>query len=188
MGHAYKHHWSSVLLHFEEDWLHFEDWLQRPEGKPQAAAIAIAMHDWSLVITNGIGFVKFDKIYCSVSAHSSYMLHAGVVSGANSRRVIGGLVDQDFRVGSMQKLQIFGPPFLHNPRNNGCPKGRRCPPWSHNGCPSRSRSPRLRVEVSKLSPLQGCPALCHRSWVAPTSGWVTRRVGAPVSRCMKTYF
>merc|ERR1712038_1746788 len=52
--------------------------------------------------------------------------------------------------------------FLHNPWHNGCPRGRRCPPWSRNGCPSRSRSPWLRVEVSKLSPLQGCPALCHR--------------------------
>ena len=31
------------------------------------------------------------------------MLHAGVVPGANSRRVIRGLGDQDFRVGSMQK-------------------------------------------------------------------------------------
>merc|ERR1719225_718354 len=40
--------------------------------------------------------------------------------------------------------------FLHNPGHNGCPRGRRCPPWSRNRCPSRSRSPRLRVEVSKL--------------------------------------
>ena len=48
----------------------------------------MAMHDLSLVISTGFGFVKFDKIF---SAHSSYMLHAGVVSRANSRRVIGGV-------------------------------------------------------------------------------------------------
>ena len=136
----------------------------------------------------GLASSNLTRYICSVSAHSSYMLHAGVVSGANSKRVIGGFGIRISGLGPCKKLQSFGPPFLHNPGHNGCPRGRRCPPWCSNGCPSRSRSPWLRVEVSKLSPLQGCPALCHRSRVAPTSGWVTRRVGAPVSRCMKTYF
>ena len=53
--------------------------MQRPEGKPQAAAIAIAMHDWSLVITNGVGFVKFDKIY--LLSFSAFIIHASCWSG-----------------------------------------------------------------------------------------------------------
>ena len=53
--------------------------MQRPEGKPQAAAIAIAMHDWSLVITNGVGFVKFDKVY--LLCFCAFIIHASCWSG-----------------------------------------------------------------------------------------------------------